>query len=304
MKASARWAAVPVKAPFRLDLTAQALRRTASNAVDVYEDGILERALRVDGRVAVLQARQPAADMVEVRCTGMESSTAKVLVTRMLGTDVDLSQWYGRVRAVPWLHELSDRLAGVKPPRYPSLWEALCHSIVFQQISIHAAAAIMRRMIERYSEPLTIAGRELRPFPEPRTLLTAAPDDLRSVSLSVNKVVAIQSVAAAMLAREITEERIAALPSPQALELLSTLRGIGPWSAAVVLLRGFGRLDVFPMKDSGVAASLRLLSGNQNVSAEAVLAELGPVRGMLYFHLLLGRLAHSATRGGLKGVEV
>lgn len=304
MKASARWAAVPVKAPFRLDLTAQALRRTASNVVDVYEDAVFARALHIGPRVGVLQARQPAPDILEVRCAGIDEPEANALIARMLGPEVDLSPWYRRVRAVPWLHALSDRLAGVKPPRYPSLWEALCHSIVFQQISIHAAAAIMRRTIERYSQPVAIDDRELRPFPTPQTLLTATPDDLRATGLSVNKVAAIQSVAAAMLAQEITEEHIAALPSPQAIERLSTLRGIGPWSAAVVLLRGFGRLDIFPMKDSGVAASLRLLSGNQDVSAEGVLAELGPMRGMLYFHLLLGRLAHGATPVGLKGVEV
>ena len=68
------------------------------------------------------------------------------------------------------------------------------------------------------------------------------------------------------------------------------LRGIGPWSAAVVLLRGFGRLDTFPLRDSGVARTAALLSGDPNVDLDAVLEALGPTRGMLYYHLLLGRL--------------
>ncbi|MGZ3510494.1 MAG: hypothetical protein ACXVAC_19240, partial [Vulcanimicrobiaceae bacterium] len=69
-----------------------------------------------------------------------------------------------------------------------------------------------------------------------------------------------------------------------------SVRGIGPWSAAVVLLRGFGRLDTFPMGDSGVARSIRLLTGDPNAQVDGVLEALGPTRGMLYFHLLLGRL--------------
>ena len=72
---------------------------------------------------------------------------------------------------------------------------------------------------------------------------------------------------------------------------LTTHRGIGPWTAAVVALRGFGRLDLFPMNDSGVAKSVRDLSGERDVDVEALLARLGPQRGMLYYHLLLGRLA-------------
>jgi DNA-3-methyladenine glycosylase II len=67
------------------------------------------------------------------------------------------------------------------------------------------------------------------------------------------------------------------------------LRGIGPWSASVVLLRGLGRLDAFPLRDTGVASSIALLSGDPATQADAILARLGDMRGMLYFHLLLGR---------------
>ena len=73
----------------------------------------------------------------------------------------------------------------------------------------------------------------------------------------------------------------------------SALRGIGPWSAAVILLRGLGRLDVFPLNDSGVAASLKLISGDATIDLDRLLLHLGDQRGMLYFHLLLGRLARA-----------
>jgi DNA-3-methyladenine glycosylase II len=113
---------------------------------------------------------------------------------------------------------------------------------------------------------------------------------LRGAGLSANKIAHLRSAAETVVSGQITGEEIESAPSPQASERLCTIRGIGPWSAAVVLLRGFGRLDVFPMKDSGVARSLRLLSGNPLVDSQALLEGLGPVRGMLYFHLLLGRM--------------
>jgi DNA-3-methyladenine glycosylase II len=80
------------------------------------------------------------------------------------------------------------------------------------------------------------------------------------------------------------------LPTAELMASLATHRGIGPWTAAVIALRGFGRLDLFPMNDSGVARSVKDLSGSTHVDVEALLRRLGQQRGMLYYHLLLGRL--------------
>jgi DNA-3-methyladenine glycosylase II len=63
-------------------------------------------------------------------------------------------------------------------------------------------------------------------------------------------------------------------------------------------LRGLGRLDVFPMKDSGVAGGLTFAGGSP-LEIESVLEALGPQRGMLYYHLLLARLE---ARGELRRV--
>lgn len=284
-------AEVSVRPPYRLDLTVDALRRLAANVVDVVgEDGVYRRALSDERGTNLLEVRQASARSVRVRMSGPRARRWIPTVERMLGTQVRLDEWYRRVKPYPWLAYVARELRGLRPPRYPSLWEALAHSIVFQQISIHAAASIMRRLIETASEPLQYAGSSLYPFPDARQLLSCSEAMLRGAGLSANKIAHLRSAAETVVSGQITGEEIEALPSPQASERLCTIRGIGPWSAAVVLLRGFGRLDVFPMKDSGVARSLRLLSGNPLVDSHALLEGLGPVRGMLYFHLLLGRI--------------
>lgn len=80
------------------------------------------------------------------------------------------------------------------------------------------------------------------------------------------------------------------LPSPAAAALLCGIKGVGPWTAAVILLRGPGRLDVFPAHDTSVARNLMLVSGSTSVDIEAVLHALSPQQGMLYYLLLLARL--------------
>jgi DNA-3-methyladenine glycosylase II len=280
-----------VRTPFRLDLTADALRRLASNAVDVVtQDGAYLRAFTSDGDAAVLRVTQPQPSALRVQAAGMRAQRARDLCTRMLGTDVDLRQWKQRAAEVPWVARLARALAGLRPPRYPTLWEACAHAIVFQQISILAAGAIMRRVVTALSTPVTVGDVTLRPFPAPTALLEAHDRELRAAGLSANKVGHLRAVAVALERGDVTEEEIVQLPTAQAAERLVQLRGIGPWSAAVVLLRGFGRLDTFPLRDSGVARTAILLSGNSRVDLDAVLATLGQERGMLYYHLLLGRL--------------
>ena len=179
----------------------------------------------------------------------------------------------------------------MKPPRYPTLWEAIVNAVVFQQVSIHAASAILRRTIASLEEPLRHGERNLYPFPAPSRFLAAEPEALRAMGLSVNKVVALRVLARAVHEDQLCEHELDPLPTVELVERLVVFRGIGPWTAAVVALRGFGRLDIFPMRDSGVARTLRELSGDEHVDADAILDALGDQRGMLYYHLLLGRLA-------------
>jgi DNA-3-methyladenine glycosylase II len=77
--------------------------------------------------------------------------------------------------------------------------------------------------------------------------------------------------------------------SPDATALLREIKGIGPWTATVILLRGLGRLDVFPMNDSSVARNLSLVSSWDQIDLESALDSLSPQQGMLYYHLLLAR---------------
>ena len=283
---------VAVRAPFRLDLTANVLRRLSTNVVDRF-DGTTYRRLIGDERAsAALTVTQigPTELAVEIGPSGAAFDAA-VLLERLLGTGVDLAPFHRAAARIAWLAPLVAGARGVKPPRYPTVWEACVNAIVYQQVSIHAAGAILRRVIERYAAPVAVGDAQLYAFPGPQTLADADAAELRGLGLSANKIVSLHAVARAILDGAIDEAALTLLPTPELMAALVVHRGIGPWTAAVVALRGFGRLDLFPMNDSGVAKSVRDLSGRPDVDVEALLATLGAQRGMLYYHLLLGRLA-------------
>ncbi len=281
--------------PFRLDLTVDALRRLASNAVDVVnERGTYYRAVGGESGPVLLRVRARTGGGIAFEATDRDAERWRPVVQRLLGTEADLSEWYARCRTVAWLAPLAEALRGLKPPRYPTLWEACAHAILFQQISIHAAAAIMRRAVEALGDSIALDGIRCIVFPSAERWLAASDRVLRTAGLSRNKRDHIRAAATAFAGGFVSEAELDGLPTPAAAEHLRGVRGIGPWSAAVMLLRGLGRLDAFPLRDSGVARTLALLSGDSGVDQTALLERLGPVRGMLYYHLLLGRLRNLA----------
>jgi len=281
-------ATVPVRAPFRLDLTANALRRLSTNVVDTYsaQDGFI-RAHR-GALVVVRQAKRDSP--LDVRTLGEADFDPVALTIRMLGPERELRAFYRAVKAIPWLDALATRMRGIKPPRYPTLWETIVNAVVFQQVSIHAASAILARIVTHLTKPIEYQGRRYHPFFTPEDWLKAKSSELRKLGISEGKELTLNTNADALVSGTLQESELERMSTNDVMARLMMLRGIGPWTAAVICLRGLGRLDVFPMEDSGAQRAIGELSGDPNVSIPKVLDVLGDERGMLYYHLLLGRL--------------
>ena len=286
---------IPVVMPYRLDLTVCVLRRLSTNVVDLLTpQGMYVRALSVPEPVIVRVVQDAHGKSLSMSIEGDTQNDAAVLglVRQMLGTDRDLRKFYRAAARIRWLAPLVNRMRGVKPPRYPSLWEACVNAVVFQQISLRAASTIMHRLILAVGSAVHTAGIPvpLYLFPAPESFQRANSARLRAAGLSASKVATLRRVADALLSGSLDPMALETCSSPDAAAMLRRIKGIGPWTAAVILLRGLGRLDVFPLNDTSVAKNVALIAGSAPFDAERVLKDLGPQHGMLYFHLLLGRL--------------
>ena len=291
---------IPVRPPYRLDLTVNALRRLATNQVDVLTpDGEYLRVLGDMGEFVVVRVTQPNPGMLTIGIEGGRREHPQLLglVRRMLGVEVDLTRFYGSASGIHWLHPLVLRMRGVKPPRYPTLWEACVNAIVFQQVSLVAASTIMGRLIMKLGESVDRDGVRLYRFPGVGQVQGGRDSLLRAAGLSGGKLATLRRVGDALEEGSLDEARLEERPSPDAAALLRSIKGIGPWTAALILLRGLGRLDVFPANDTSVARNLALVSGPARPDVQAALEALGSDRGMLYYHLLLARLEARAGLG-------
>lgn len=283
---------MPVAAPFRLDLTVSALRRLPTNPVDVYTaDGRYLRALggfRHPVIVSVTQSR-PDRLALSVGAAARDVPAAVASVRRILGPERDLSDFHRQGRKIKWLAPLVRRMRGLKPPRYPTLFEACMNAVLFQQVSLHAASAIVSRLIVTLGTRVEFDGVPLAVFPTVDLFLGADDAEIRELGVSAGKLATLRRVGEAIAGGALMEANLEGRSSADAAQLLRRIKGIGPWTAAVILLRGLGRLDAFPANDSGVAANLALVAGHA-IDAGDVAESLGSQRGMLYFNLLLARL--------------
>ena len=140
--------------PFRLDFTVWALRRRPRNAIDRWDGTTYRRIVMIGRRVTELAIRQSGSSAVpRVIVTAMPSlrtlsdrRQVESIVDRLLGLQIDLSEWYRVAHRDRRLAELADRFRGVKPPRFPTVFEALVNAFACQQLSLVVGLELLNRL--------------------------------------------------------------------------------------------------------------------------------------------------------------
>jgi DNA-3-methyladenine glycosylase II len=144
----------------------------------------------------------------------------------------------------PVLAELIDRAGSMRLSRpRSSPFEALVQAIVYQQLAGAAARAIHGRLVAAMPDGV-----------EPEALLALSDAELRAVGLSAAKVLSLRDLATKVLDGTVVvaPRRLARLSDEEVTARLTTVRGIGPWSAQMFLMFQLRRLDVWPVGDFGV----------------------------------------------------
>lgn len=166
------------------------------------------------------------------------------------------------------LGELIERVgaARLEIQRAASPFESLVRSIVYQQLSGKAASTIHGRLIALFP-----AGRI-----QPEPLLAHADDALRAAGLSRGKIAALRDLAARTLDGTVPKaEELAAMADDEIVERLVRVRGIGRWSAQMLLIFGLGRPDVLPAHDYGVRQGFKLTYRKRTMPSPAQVARQG-----------------------------
>jgi len=140
--------------PFRLDLTVWALRRRPRNHIDRWDGSTYRRVIRIGAQRIELAVRQTGAAaeprVIVHAAPAPRSSSGRVrieaILDRLLGLHVDVSRWYALAARDERLRRLAERFRGVKPPRFPTIFEALVNAFACQQLSLEAGLELLNRL--------------------------------------------------------------------------------------------------------------------------------------------------------------
>jgi DNA-3-methyladenine glycosylase II len=294
--------------PFRLDRTAWALRRRPDNLVDQWDGQAYRRVLVVDGAplaVAVTQPGGPDGAWLQVAVVGGRVSAATrpavaAALERLLGLRVDLTGFYRLAAGDERLGPLAERFRGLKPPRFPTVFETLVNAIACQQVTLTFGLQLLNRLAAAHGPVADGAPDALLALPGAELVAALEPDALRALAFSRQKASALHDLARATVEGRLDLEGLALLDDQMALAELCALRGVGRWTAEYVLLRGLGRLHVFPGDDVGARNNLRrwldLPAPLDYQGVRRIVAPWEPYEGLVYLHLLVN---HLATQGYL-----
>jgi DNA-3-methyladenine glycosylase II len=205
----------------------------------------------------------------------------------------------------PLVGPLAERMRGLKPPRFLTVFEALVNGVACQQLSLTVGIHLLNRLAAAHGRAAADGPSNARAFPDPVALASLQPDELKRHGFSTTKARTIIEIAGAIATGDLDLEALHTLDDDAAVERLVGLRGIGRWTAEYVLLRGLGRLHVFPGDDVGAQNKLkRFLEIDTPLrydDVRALVARWQPFAGVVYFHLLLDSLTRPADGAPLVG---
>ncbi len=127
----------------------------------------------------------------------------------------------------------------------------LLRTVVGQQVSVKAAAAIYSRVLELFGGAT----------PAPAALLGIEPERLREAGLSGRKVEYVRDLAAHVVSGELELDRFEQMSDEEVATEITAVRGLGEWSAQVFLMFHLERPDVLPVGDLGIRRAVEIEYG-------------------------------------------
>ena len=224
----------------------------------VHPQGVI-RAIAIGGKPYILDL-QAGTEAWELHISPTPDPTEQeqitAYVTDWLGLQDKLQPFYEHLATHPPLKPLLD-FRGLPLVGIPDLFEALCWSILGQQINLRFAYQLKRRLVEHYGTAIQYRDRTCWLFPTPEQILSADPEALRDMKISRSKINYLQIIAAAMHKGTLSKAGLLALPAfAERQKALIAHKGIGVWTANYVLMKCLRDPGAIPWGDAGLHNAL------------------------------------------------
>jgi DNA-3-methyladenine glycosylase II len=182
----------------------------------------------------------------------------------------DLTALYEFMDKDPVLNELKQRFYGLKAGSIgTTVFESIIKSIIQQQISIRVAFSITNRMVTRFGEKTEAEGVTYYSFPTPAKLAEISLEEIRNCGVSWKKAEYIKGIADKTVDGTFNPEALRLRSNQQITETLTKFRGVGTWTAEMVLAAGLKRNTAVPAGDLGVRRTFSKFYSEDKLLSEA-----------------------------------
>ena len=187
------------------------------------------------------------------------------------------------------------------------MFETLTNAIACQQLSLTVGIHLLNRLAEACGAAIPGRDPAVRAFPSPEDVAALAPESLRTLGFNRQKSRALLELVSVVAGKRIDLDGIASLEDEEPVHRLRELRGVGRWTVEYVLMRGLGRIHVFPGDDVGAPNHLQSWLGKRRIpdyeGVRSALSRWEPYAGLVYFHLLIKGISEAGWILTLETIE-
>lgn len=219
------------------------------------------KAVLVENKPVLFSVQEDGASLLITVLQGVLSTTGRnwlrEYVMEWFDLHTDLIPFYALLEKDKRLAYMSRDYAGLRLISIADLFEALCWSIIGQQINLTFAYKLKRRLVEKYGLAMEWDGEKHHLFPPPATLAGITPADLKPMQFSESKARYVIGVAQAFANEQLSKSHIQSLANWQErLQALTAHKGVGIWTANYVLMKTLREPTAIPHGDVGLLKAL------------------------------------------------
>lgn len=213
-------------------------------------DGVMRLAFCLDGYAthAAAEIRQDAGGEVHLTAfapSGTDLTAVRDQTARVLSLDHDATEYVRIGQRDPVIGRLQAAAPGLRPPLFYSPYEAAAWSVLSARRPARQMMAVRALLSEAHGRTFELAGQRLAAFPTPSQLLRVA----SFPGLPPEKIERLHGVARAALEGRLDVSALKDLGADAAQTELQTIKGIGPFYSALIVIRGTGFTDVLPVNE-------------------------------------------------------
>ncbi|CAN5298634.1 DNA-3-methyladenine glycosylase [soil metagenome] len=156
----------------------------------------------------------------------------------------------------PVMNKLVEKHGDILWNKSFDLFYDLVESIISQQLSVKASATIFQRFKDIFGNPDKVGTQT---FPTPKQILKTPDKKIRAAGLSNAKVKYVKSLAEFVETKQLILKNLKKLNDEEVIVELTKVKGIGRWTAEMILIFSLQRPDVFSIGDLGLRKSISIL---------------------------------------------